>query len=286
MRGVVTPNPHAPGESFIRSGRNALSMRSVGSGLAAIERAGHRADVYLSRPRKRNAMTVDLVKDLTEAFRRLDADDEIRAITLLGEGPVFSSGMDLDLMQAAGGPVPVADESFPRLLKVIEGIRQPVVAGIKGAAPAAAFELTLPCDFRVLGNEASYGLVETKLGTFPQGGGTQRLPRLIGRSKATELVMTGEYVDPEEALAIGLVHEVCDPEAVDDTARDLADELCEKAPLAVQNAKKALNAAFEMPLEQGLAYERSLGSSIADTQDFEEGFQARLEDRDPDFTGT
>ncbi|MFC3957357.1 enoyl-CoA hydratase/isomerase family protein [Halovivax cerinus] len=260
-------------------------MRTVGSGLAAINRSGHRADVYLSRPGKRNAMTIDLVKDLTEAFRRLDADDDIRAITLLGEGPVFSAGMDRELVERQAESTPISDDAFPQLLALIEEVRQPVVAGIEGAAPAAAFELTLSCDFRVLGRDASYGLVETKFGAFPQGGGTQRLPRLIGLSKATELVMTGEYVEPDEARTIGLVHEVCDPGDVDDCAKALADDLCEKGPLALQNAKKALNAALEMPLDRGLAYERSLGSTLVDTDDFREGFEAQLEDREPKFTG-
>lgn len=260
-------------------------MRSVGSGLAAIQRAGHRADVYLSRPGKRNAMTTDLVKDLTEAFRRLDADDDIRAITLLGEGPVFSAGMDLELVSQRAESDPISDDAFPQLLSLVESVRQPVVAGIKGAAPAAAFELTLACDLRVLGSDATYGLVETNMGLFPQGGGTQRLPRLIGLSKATELVLTGDYIDPDEAERIGLVHEVCDPGTVDDCARALADDIAEKAPLAIQNAKKALAAALEMPLERGLAYERSLGETLRDTRDVTEGVAAHIEDRDPEFTG-
>ncbi|WP_290810093.1 enoyl-CoA hydratase/isomerase family protein [Halovivax sp.] len=260
-------------------------MQTVGSGLAKIDREGRRADVYLSRPGKRNAMTVDLMKDLTEAFRRLDADDDIWAITLLGEGPVFSAGMDLEMMRKRVESTSFDDEAFPTLLSSIERARQPVVAGIKGAAPAGAFELTLPCDLRVIGSDAKYGLLETSLGTFPHGGGTQRLPRLIGLSKAKELVLTADYVDPEEAHRIGLVHEVCDPEAVDDRTRALADRLCENAPLGLRNGKRALNAALDTPLERGLEYERTLGLELDDTADYREGFEARLEDRDPEFGG-
>ncbi|MDS0473446.1 enoyl-CoA hydratase/isomerase family protein [Natrinema sp. 1APR25-10V2] len=261
-------------------------MESVGNGLAAIEWDDHRADVYLSRPDKRNAMTVPLMQDLIEAFERVDANDDIRAATLLGEGPVFSAGMDLNMMRDRVEPDAEIDRDvFPTVLDTIEEIRQPVVAGIKRAAPAGAFELTLPCDFRVIGRDATYGLLEIKLGTFPHGGGTQRLPRLVGLSKAKEIVLTGEFVDPEDAAEMGLVHEVVDADAVDERAKAFADRLCENAPLGLRNGKQALNAAFDMPLEQGLEYERQLGHELDDTHDYREGFEARLEDREPEFRG-
>lgn len=115
-------------------------------------------------------------------------------------------------------------------LAAIETVRQPVVAGIERAAPAGAFELTLARDLRVLGADASYGVIEVKLGTFPHAGGTQRLPRLVGLSKAKEIVLTGEYVPPEEALACGLVHELCELVAIDERAKAFAADLCENAP--------------------------------------------------------
>ncbi|WP_247728296.1 enoyl-CoA hydratase/isomerase family protein [Halovivax limisalsi] len=257
-------------------------MRSVGSGLAAIDRDGPRADVRLTRPRKRNALTVDLVKDLTEAFRRVGADEKIRAITLLGEGPAFSAGVDLEEVRAASNVSTFADEVFPQLLRTIEGVRQPVIAGIEGAAPGTAFELTLACDLRVLGADAAYGLVETNLGIFPQGGGTQRLPRLIGRSKATELVLTGEYIAPEEAETIGLVHHVVPTDQVEDRATAVADDLTSKAPRALHHAKRALHAASDTPLEQGLAYERALGRELQESAAFREGIEAQLDERDGD----
>ena len=261
-------------------------MESIGTGLAAIDWNDTRADVYLSRPDKRNAMTVDLMCDLTEAFERVDANEDVRVATLLGEGPVFCAGMDLEMMRDRVEPDSEIDRDvFPELLETIEEIRQPVVAGIKRAAPAGAFELTLPCDFRIIGREATYGLLEVRLGTFPHGGGTQRLPRLVGLSNAKEIVMTGEFVDPEDAAEMGLVHEVVDTDAVDERAKDFADELCENAPLGLRNAKRALNAALEMPLERGLAYERQLGYELDDTDDYREGFEARLEDREPTFRG-
>jgi enoyl-CoA hydratase/carnithine racemase len=261
-------------------------MESVGTGLAKVDYQTPRADIYLSRSDKRNAMTVELMRDLTTAFEQVSDRDDVRAVTLLGEGPVFCAGMDLEMMRdRVEEDSDIQRDLFPDLLDAIENARQPVVAGIKRAAPAGAFELTLPCDFRVLGNEATYGVIEVKLGTFPHGGATQRLPRLVGLSKAKELVLTGEFIDPEEALDCGLVHEVCEDEAVDDRARAFADRLCENAPLGLRNAKRALNAALETPLEQGLELERSLGRELDDTHDYREGFEARIEDRDPEFRG-
>jgi len=261
-------------------------METVGTGLAGIDVNGPRADVYLSRPDKRNAMNEDLMRDLTAAFEQVGADDDVRAATLLGEGPVFCAGMDLHMMRKrVEEDSDVERDVFPDLLAAIESARQPVVAGVKTAAPAGAFELTLLCDFRVLGREATYGVIEVKLGTFPHGGATQRLPRLVGLSKAKELVLTGEFIDPEEALDCGLVHEVCAPDEVDERAKAFADRLCENAPLGLRNAKQALNAAMETPLQQGLEYERSLGRELDDTRDYREGFEARIEDRDPEFEG-
>lgn len=262
-------------------------MESVGTGLAAIEYEGTRADVYLSRPDKRNAMTVALMEDLTAAIQQASASDDVRALTLLGEGPVFCAGMDLQMMRRrVEENSDIERDTFPRLLDAIESSPQPVVAGIKRAAPAGAFELTLPCDFRILGEEAAYGVIEVKLGTFPHGGATQRLPRLVGLSKAKEIVLTGALIDPEEALACGLVHELAPAEDVDERTKAFADRLCENAPLGLRNAKTALNAALETPLERGLELERSLGKQLDDTRDYREGFEARIEDREPEFHGT
>lgn len=262
-------------------------MASVGTGLATVEIAGSRADIALARPEKRNAMTAELIADLTAAFERVGERDDVRAVTLLGEGPVFCAGMDLEMMRdrVEEDDGTLTRVAFPTLLETIETTPQPVVAGIKRAAPAGGFELTLPCDVRLLGTEAIYGVTEVKLGTFPHGGATQRLPRLVGLSKAKEIVLTGEFVDPADALDCGLVHELHPDEEIDDRTRAFADRLCENAPLGMRRAKEALNAALEAPLEQGLELERALGRELDDTRDYREGFEARLADRDPEFEG-
>ena len=252
--------------------------------FARLESDGHRADVVIARPEKRNAMDEAVIRDLTAAVEAATDLDGARAVVMLGEGPVFSAGMDLEMMRDRTDEG-TSRELFPELLSAIEAANVPTVAAAKRAAPAGAFELTLPFDFRILGSEARYGVLEVKLGTFPHGGATQRLPRLVGLSKAKELVLTGEFVDPEEALSCGLVHDVVPDERVDARAREFADELCANAPLGMTRAKRALDAAFETGLEEGLELERELAAEIEDTRDYREGFEARLEGRDPEFEG-
>ena len=258
------------------------------NGFARIETDGHRTDVLIQREEKRNAMNEPLIEDLREAFETVTEYDESRVVTLLGEGPVLCAGMDLEMMRgrADGDTRPSPDEDpFNQLLETIDDCPQPTVVGIHGAAPAGAFELTLPFDFRIIGAEANYGVIEVKLGTFPHGGATQRLPRLIGLARAKELVLTGEFIDPEEAAACGLALEVVDSGEVKERTRTFADELANNAPIGMRLGKRALDAALEMPLDEGLQFERQLGQETYGTRDYEEGFNARLDGRDPEFEG-
>lgn len=261
-------------------------MREIGSGLVRIEVEGRRADVILDRPAKRNAMNMAMIDDLTAAVREVDTDDDIWAATLLGDGPVFCAGMDLEMMEV-GGRAEHRERAaaFRELLDAIDATTTPVVASIKRAAVAGAFELTLPADFRIIGQDAKYGVVEVKLGIFPSGGSTQRLPRLVGLAKAKELVLTGEYIDPAEAERCDLVTEVVAPDAVDERAREIADELTKNAPLGIRQAMTALGHAFDVPLDDGLDIERYLANELYDTRDKEEGIAARREDREPEFEG-
>lgn len=255
-------------------------------GFVRIETEDYRADVILQREDKRNAMHEPLLRDLREAFETVDTADDIRAVTLLGDGPVMSAGMDLNMMRdrpETAATTTIEDEVFPQLLDTIEECRVPTVAAVHGAAPAGAFELTLPFDFRILGTDAKYGVLEVKLGTFPHGGATQRLPRLVGLGAAKELVLTGEYIDPEKAERIGLVTDLAEPGQVKARARAFADDLTENAPIGMQLGKQALNAALDLPLDEGLEFERALGQQTYATHDYTEGMQARLEGRDPEF---
>ncbi|WP_254538226.1 enoyl-CoA hydratase/isomerase family protein [Halomarina litorea] len=259
---------------------------AMSNGFARVEIDGHRADVILSRPDKRNAMSRAVIADLTEAFDRVDDHEEVRAVALLGEGPVFCAGMDLPMMRDGDREThEEVGEELRALFDRIDGFRCPVVVGIKRAAVAGGFELTLPADFRIIGSDASYGVVEVKLGVFPSGGSTQRLPRLVGLARAKELVLTGEYIDPEEAERIGLVNEVCPDEEVDGRARDFADTLTENAPLGMERALRAFDHALDVPLDDGLDVEGYLASPLYETHDRKEGFSARIEGREPEFEG-
>lgn len=261
-------------------------MRSIGTGHVQLAIEDHRADVVLNRPEKRNAMNMDLLDDLKQALEEVEASEEVRAMTLLGNGPVFSAGMDLEMMKGRAGEDQPVGTGLDAVTHFIDDMSVPSVAGLKGAAIAGAFELVLPVDFRIIGSEAKYGVKEVKLGLFPSGGATQRLPRLVGLSKAKEIVLTGDFIDPEEARECGLVHEVVDESAVvDDRARAWADKLTENAPLGMQRARGLLNSALDMPLDEGLELESVHGSALLDTHDYEEGFTAELEGREPEFRG-
>lgn len=256
------------------------------NGFARIETEGHRVDVLIDRPEKRNAMNEAVIDDLTEAFRTIETLDDGRVVTLLGEGPVFCAGMDLTMMrERVDNPENFDREAFPRLLCAVDECSTPTVVGIEKAAIAGAFELTLPCDFRLIGADASYGVTEVTLGTFPHGGATQRLPRLIGLARAKELVLTGDVLDPDEAKRWGLVSEVVEPGHVAERTRQFADDLAANAPLGMTRAKRALNAALETPLDEGLQLERALGRELDDTYDYREGFDARIAGRKPRFEG-
>jgi enoyl-CoA hydratase/carnithine racemase len=263
------------------------TMREIGTGNVLLDIDGYRADVVLNRPDKRNAMNESLLCDLKAALEEVETNEDVRAMALLGEGNVFCAGMDLEMMRDRGDSEdPSLEVSLDDIACFIDEMSVPSVAGIKRAAIAGAFELVLPIDFRVIDQNARYGVIEVRLGTFPHGGATQRLPRLVGLSKAKELVLTGEYIDPEEAEQIGLVHEVVEnDDDVDDQARAWADRLTENAPLGMKKARQMLNSALEMPLDEGLALESALGEQTVDTHDYAEGFTARLEDREPEFRG-
>lgn len=261
-------------------------MREIGTGTAAIETAAGRADVYLNRPDRRNAMNRDVIADLTAAIQHVDGDDEIRAITLLGTGPVFCAGMDLDMMYEYDvDDHDTLHQELGQLFDTIDNTTTPVVAGIKRAGIAGGFELTLPADFRILGREAKYGVIEVNLGIFPHQGATQRLPRLIGLAKAKELVLTGDWIDPDVAKQCGLVTDVVPDDDVDARARSLADELTEKAPRGVAAALRAFQQTFDVPLEDGLEFTHQLALHVYRTDDRKEGFEAQLEGREPEYVG-
>lgn len=257
-----------------------------GSGKVKLQYDGYRADLVLDRPDKRNAIDRDVIDGLRAALSEI-SESEARAVALLGNGPVFCAGMDLDMMYSYSEEEHHdLGRDLHALFDEVAELDLPVVAGIKKAAIAGGFELTLPADLRIIDEEAKYGAIEINLGIFPSGGSTQRLPRLVGLSRAKEIVLKGEFIEPREAERIGLVNEVVgDAELVDERTRELCDELAEKAPLGMERALQAFRHAFDVPLEDGLRIERYLAKELYGTRDRKEGFQARIEGREPEFEG-
>jgi len=224
--------------------------------------------------------TVDaaLLAGLARACDEIESDDSVRAVILAAEGADFCRGWDDSLLAGEVGPPP---DAFGCLAE----LPRPVVCAVHGQALSAGLELALACDVRVAADDATFGLPETQLGLVPMGGGTQRLPRLVGRGKALEMLLTAEPVDAQEALRIGLVSAVVPRERLAAEAEAVANRIAERGPIAVRFAKEAIDRGLDMTLEQALRYETDLTVILQTTEDRAEGVRAFLEKREPEFKG-
>ena len=245
------------------------------------------ARVAVNRPEKRNALNMAVVEDLEEAIARLETDPALRALILTGAGDqAFVAGADIGEIAELG---PVESERFARrgqrLLRRLETCGKLSIAAVNGYALGGGLELALACTLRVASPNARLGLPEVRLGTIPGFGGTQRLPRLVGRSKALELLLSGEPVDAAEAHRIGLVDHVAGKEQLLPFARALAAKIIANGPLAVAWAMRAVDVGMNAGIEEGLRYEATAFGLSAATDDRREGMRAFLEKRAPVFTG-
>lgn len=230
----------------------------------------------LNRPDKRNAID-DATRDaLAGHLAAWDADPAIRVVVLTGAGTAFCTGSDLSA---------VTDPTLPRprLVGPVESFSKPVVAAINGVAVGGGLEIALCCDVRIASTTARFGLTETKIGSLPGSGGTQRLPRAVGPALAAHMILTGELIPAERALAAGLVSELLAPEALLDRAMAIAVQIAANAPLSLIAAKKAMRAALET--DSGFAIERQLFQDLMKTEDRQEGRAAFRERRPPQFKG-
>ena len=211
----------------------------------------------------------------------------IRALVITGSDEIFCAGADISEM---GGP-PNAESSyhhareFQILFDQIESLPQPVIAAVSGFALGGGCELALAADFRIASETARFGLPEIKIGAFPGGGGTQRLSRLIGIAKAKEMILIGDPINAQEALAVGLVMKVTSKEKLMDEAKDLAAKLAALPRLALQASKMLIHRSQELDLATGLEFEARTFAAIAHTHDLAEGTRAFLEKRKANFTG-
>jgi enoyl-CoA hydratase len=246
------------------------------------------ATVTLNRPDVLNAMNQAMREALTRRFTALATDEDVRVIVVTGAGErAFSVGADVREFVAPQTPVRFRDQR--RLVdfrQVMDRCPQPIIAAIRGYALGGGLELALACDIRVAGDDAQLGLTEINLAIIPGGGGTQRLPRLLGRGKALELILTGARIDAAEALRLGLVERVVPAAEARPHAMALARELAGKAPVALRYAKEAVVKGLELPLADGLRLEGDLSTLLRTTEDRLEGARAFLEKRRPRWTGT
>lgn len=246
------------------------------------------ATVTLDRPDVHNAMNEAMRQELTRCFSEVAASDDVRVIVVTGAGErAFSAGADIREFVAPQAPTRFR-ESRKRVdfRAVMDRCPQPIIAAIRGYAFGGGLELALACDIRIAGDDARLGLTEIDLAIIPGGGGTQRLPRLVGRGKALEMILSGARIDAREALRIGLVERVVPAAEVLAAARELARTLAAKAPVALRYAKEAIVKGLELPLADGLRLEHDLATLLRTTEDRIEGAKAFLEKRKPRFTGT
>jgi enoyl-CoA hydratase len=240
--------------------------------------------VTFTQPAKMNALSQDVFVELWDLISSIAEEKEVRALIFTGEGRAFVAGADInemskmDVMQAYERMV-VAHRCFDGL----ESLKIPVIAAINGFALGGGCELAMACDIRIASKEAKFGQPEVNLGIIPCYGGTQRLPRLIGKGNAMKMIFTGNFIDSTEAYRIGLVQEVVDGSELMEVACAVAKEIINKGPVAIALAKDAINTGMSSDFKSALMYEKAIGSLLFATEDQKEGMNAFLEKREALF---
>jgi len=252
-----------------------------------LERDGHLAHLILNRPQVMNAIDNQLASDLLAACQALAADDATWLVILRGNGErAFCAGADLKARRDFSAD----DWAFQRALlrRLFKGLRdvpQPMIAAVHGYALGGGTELAMLADFVIASDDAVFGLTEVSLGIIPGGGGTQSLPRLIGRNRAKELIFTARRISAPEAQALGLVNHVVPRDDLLGRAAALADEILKNSPYAVRQAKWSIDRGADLPFEEGLEREHEAYLRAIASDDRREGIAAFSEKRRPEFTG-
>jgi len=245
------------------------------------------ATVTVNRPKSMNALSQEVLEQMEQVIKDVAKNDQVRALIITGAGnKAFVAGADISAMvdmtaQEAREYSIVAHN----LYGMIEQLPIPVIAAINGYALGGGCELALVCDIRIAASAAKLGQPEITLGIIPGFGGTQRLSRLVGKGKATELILTGGMIDAETAMSIGLVNAVAPPEKLIDAAVDMAKKIIANGPLAIKYAKEAIHRGLQMSLEQGCKYEIELWTDCFTTEDQDIGMKAFLNKQKPSFKG-
>jgi len=234
-----------------------------------------------------NLVTVELTRRLDRVLARIEGDPDVRCVVLTGTGErAFCAGSDVKEFESLQGRVGEGKLLLEKAVyRRVARLPVPTIAAMQADALGGGLELALCCDLRVADERAKLGLPEVRLGVMPGSGGTQRLPRIVGIAKAKELILMGEIIGASDALEIGLVNRVARAGHALEEAMAMAETIAERGPLAVREAKHALDLAGDMPLDEGLARELDASERIFASQDMLEGAQAFFEKRSPRFTG-
>lgn len=266
-----------------------MSQEQRTSGPVKTERSGAVLEIVLARPEKRNAINVEVLDGLGRAALAA-LDPEVRVVILRGEGKAFSAGLDFGMVMTEG-VIPIAPnmaafrfqlaERIQRPLTMLENLDKPVVCAIQGACLGLGLEIALAADLRVARPDARLALPEVRLGLIPDVGGTTRLIRTVGRSRAKDLIFTGRDVGAEEALRLGLVDRVAEDEL--GAARALAEEIAKNAPVAVGLAKRVIERSGDVDKRTSFDLEGMAQSMCLRSEDFLEGIQAAIQKRPPAF---
>jgi enoyl-CoA hydratase len=238
----------------------------------------------LNRPRQLNALNGEVMDQLCDALETLERDEAIRCVVVTGNERAFAAGADIAEM-ATATPIDMLRTNRIAQWDRVRRISSPVIAAVSGWCLGGGCELAMALDLIVAGESARFGQPEINLGVIPGAGGTQRLTRAIGKSRAMEMILSGEPIDAREALRLGLVSRVVPDELLVEDALTLAATIATKSPLALRLAKEAVNAAYEMSLTDALAHERRLFYLLFASEDQKEGMAAFVEKRTPDFKG-
>ena len=242
--------------------------------------------ITVNRPQALNALNPQVLDELYKAFEQFEADENADVAILTGEGRAFVAGADIVAMSTMstleGRNLGIKGH---KLMNYMENIEKPIIAAVNGFALGGGCELAMACDIRVASSKAKFGQPEVGLGIIPGFGGTQRLPRLVGRGMAKYLIFTADTIDAQEALRIGLVEKVVAPEELLPEAEKLAKTIASKAPVAIGSAKTAINNGYDMEMKSASRFEIETFTAAFSTDDKREGMGAFLEKRAPEFTG-
>jgi enoyl-CoA hydratase len=249
------------------------------------EKSDRIGTITLNRPKSMNALSTELLKELDHVLTEIDNDDEVKVVILAGSDKYFAAGADIKEIGQIKTP-----KDAHRFLKLgqsvfnhIEDIEKPVIAAIGGLALGGGCELTLACDLRIAAEDATFGQPEIKIGVIPGAGGTQRLPRIVGVTKAKELLYTGDFMDAQEAYRIGLINKIVPAASLMEEARKMALKIARQPGEALKATKLAVNGGLNMDIKCAVAYEARCFEMLFSTEDQKEGMSAFIEKRKPEF---